>query len=68
MLREFNIAGRPAVEYEQEIMIDGKTSKDYELFHCADNKLYVFTAGWDEGPRPESVIRIVTSFRLIAIK
>jgi hypothetical protein len=64
-IREFNYGGHAAVEYEQEITIEGTSTMDYELFINVDKRLFVLTATWDHGARPPELTRVIRSFRLL---
>ncbi len=59
--RETGFSGYPALEDERETT---SHSRYYELTHCADRRLFTFTASWPSGsPKPQALTRIVSSFR-----
>ena len=62
-VRQGSVEGRPFLEFEQTVQA---STNDYERWYCVGRKLYVFSAAWPVGQaRPESLERIVRSFRLL---
>jgi len=59
--RETTFNGHPAPEDERE---RASHTRYYELTHCANRQLFMFTASWPTGsPKPQGLTRIISSFR-----
>jgi hypothetical protein len=63
-IREFQIDGYPAIEFEQNIK--SLQRRDYECYLCVNKRLYIFTGSWAKGQqKPSEIKEVVDSFRLL---